>query len=613
MKAELEHLESFRPSRYKEKNWKRIRQLERLIAAGSKRSRTASAREPARKKPRVVTPIPGGRISAPSLPMTRAEMEASARGASSNRAMADVVSVAVVQPSADPGAVTSMSLGGKRSAELVSAPFTRPRKRPKPAVIPPSVAEIRTAVADSGGPGGASLDVLTDSLRDMTATTQPLEIPSSRPPRPPRVMSALLENPPASHIHGPAVHTHASVIESRRESMPTAASVVGSSTGPHEQMPGRDAIPRWSRPGPSGALPPLEPGSPVIRPFRTDGGISASEGSPSDPDSPVLGPSDIRSRSRSRRDVPPRQRTRTEPYVSADVKSEVQAADVEEARGVLADMHRARTIITDHMDWGQARGEQIHGVGSHARAMALIHPRPQDHSGAHNQNWARGVISAHNRGQSMPQAVVNEAHGIPAGPQRYTPRVVGAPARGRGARGYGPARAVRGRGRPAAPAVPAAVPAAPVAPGHHAMPLVPVGGVYNPFAQLLQNVQNIWGAPPGGGGGAQVAQAQFALQTESTPTINVSPQQEFNTGNMIGITHARRLKLISGWIYIDGRTAQIICNYLGKSNASDIDQINAFLQTYFPMGATIDGQQFNSTSILTAVRTRLPGTVTVNA
>ena len=131
-------------------------------------------------------------------------------------------------------------------------------------------------------------------------------------------------------------------------------------------------------------------------------------------------------------------------------------------------------------------------------------------------------------------------------------------------------------------------------------------------------MQNIWGAPPqgapgGGGGGAQVAQAQFALQTESTPTINVSPQQEFSTGNMIGITHARRLKLISGWIYIDGRTAQIICNYLGKSNSSDIDQINAFLQTYFPMGATIDGQQFNSTSILTAVRTRLPGTVTVNA
>ena len=118
-------------------------------------------------------------------------------------------------------------------------------------------------------------------------------------------------------------------------------------------------------------------------------------------------------------------------------------------------------------------------------------------------------------------------------------------------------------------------------------------------------------APPGGG--AHVAQAQFALQTESTPTINVSPQQVFNTGNMIGITHARRLKLQSGWIIIDGRSAQIICNYIGKSNSSDIDQINAFLQTFFPMGATIDGQQFNSTSLLTAVRTRLPGSVTLNA
>ena len=82
---------------------------------------------------------------------------------------------------------------------------------------------------------------------------------------------------------------------------------------------------------------------------------------------------------------------------------------------------------------------------------------------------------------------------------------------------------------------------------------------------------------------------------------------------MIGIKHARRLKLRSGWIMIDGRTATIVCKYLGKSNSSDIDQINAFVQTYFPMGATINGQKFNSTSLLTAVRRLLPGTVVLTA
>ena len=108
-------------------------------------------------------------------------------------------------------------------------------------------------------------------------------------------------------------------------------------------------------------------------------------------------------------------------------------------------------------------------------------------------------------------------------------------------------------------------------------------------------------------------EAQFNAQMERTHTVNVSTKQVFHTGGMVGIKHARRLKLRSGWITIEGRTAQIVCKYLGKANSSDIDQINAFLQTYFPMGATINGQKYNTTSLLTAVRRLLPGTVVVTA
>ena len=84
MQEELARLEAFRPTRFQEKNWPRIRKLEKLIAAKkSSRAPAPPARAPVRKKPRVPIARPGaeagGTIRAPSVPQTKEEMEASAR------------------------------------------------------------------------------------------------------------------------------------------------------------------------------------------------------------------------------------------------------------------------------------------------------------------------------------------------------------------------------------------------------------------------------------------------------------------------------------------------------------------------------------------------------
>ena len=288
-------------------------------------------------------------------------------------------------------------------------------------------------------------------------------------------------------------------------------------------------------------------------------------------------PGQSRSLSRMASDLP-RERTSSEPFRSVSVES------INAPSSTTMTLGRAQRVLRDHQEFPDT-AETFHGSRAYQQAYDIVHPRWRSRGGEHNPEWARSVRNAHGRGHSMPRAVLDEARG------RGAPRAPQAPQHGFGMAQY--VQQMQGYN--------------------------PFAAVHNPFAHNpYAGINPVAGAHPLNQVNAahvqQMAQVeQFIAHFESTPTINVSPQQVFHTGGMPGVTHARRIKLQSGWITIDGRTAQISSSFIVKRNSSDIDQINAFLKTYFPLGATINGQKYNTTSLLTAVRIRLPGLVAVTA